>query len=342
LNKKKKGMKAIVLNELGGAFKLENVKIPEPAAGEVLVRIAAAALNHRDLWIKQGKYFLKEYPCVLGSDGAGVIASAGTGVSEELIGKKVVINPSLHWGPRREGHGKDFQILGMPTQGTFAEFVCVPVENVFPIPNGLGFEKAAALPLAGLTAYRAMFYRGGLKRGEKVLITGIGGGVASFLLSFGVRADAIVYATSSSHGKIKQAISLGAINGVLYTDENWTDQLLEMEPDGFDLIIDSAGGPEFLQLINLLKTGGKIVNFGGTAGKIPEMIPAKLFWKQASILGTTMGSPTDFEQMLTFVTEFIVTPTVDKVFPLEDVQAAFDHMQNQSQFGKIVLRIADI
>jgi zinc-binding alcohol dehydrogenase/oxidoreductase len=115
-----------------------------------------------------------------------------------------------------------------------------------------------------------------------------------------------------------------------------------MEPDGFDLVIDSAGGPEFLQLLNLLKTGGKIVNFGGTAGKIPELIPAKLFWKQASILGTTMGSPTDFEQMLTFVTEFIVTPIVDKVFPIEDVQAAFDHMQNQSQFGKIVLRIADI
>lgn len=335
-------MKAIVLKELGGAFVLEDINKPEPKEGEVLVRIAAAALNHRDLWIKQGKYFLKEYPCVLGSDGAGIVESVGTGISEELIGNKVVINPSLQWGPRREGHGKDFQILGMPTQGTFAEYVCVPAENVYPIPNGLGFEKAAALPLAGLTAYRAMFYRGGLKRGEKVLITGIGGGVASFLLSFGVRAGARVYVTSSSQEKVQQAVSLGAINGVLYTAESWTNQLLEMEHDGFDLIIDSAGGPGFLQLITLLKTGGKIVNFGGTAGKIPELIPAKLFWKQASILGTTMGSPTDFEQMLTFVTEFIVTPTVEKVFPMAEVQAAFDQMQNQSQFGKIVLRIADI
>lgn len=335
-------MKAIVLKELNGAFILEDINKPTPREGEVQVRIAAAALNHRDLWIKQGKYFLKEYPSILGSDGAGIVESVGTGVSEELIGKRVVINPALHWGPRRHGHGKDFQILGMPTQGTFAEYVCVPAENVYPIPIGLSFEKAAALPLAGLTAYRAMFYRGGLKRGEKVLITGIGGGVASFLLSFGVRAGAVVYVTSSSQDKIQQAVSLGATNGVLYTTENWTEQLLEMEPEGFDLIIDSAGGPGFLQLINLLMTGGKIVNFGGTAGKIPEMIPAQLFWKQASILGTTMGSPIDFEQMLTFVTEFIVTPIVDRVFHMEEVQAAFDHMQNRSQFGKIVLRIADI
>ncbi len=335
-------MKAIVLKELNGAFILEDINKPEPREGEVLVRIAAAALNHRDLWIKQGKYFLKEYPSVLGSDGAGIVESVGAGVSEELIGNKVVINPALRWGPRRQGHGKDFQILGMPTQGTFAEYVCVQAENAYPIPIGLNFEKAAALPLAGLTAYRAMFYRGSLKRGEKVLITGVGGGVASFLLSFGVRAEAMVYVTSSSQDKIKQAVLLGAINGVLYTDENWTEQLLEMEPDGFDLIIDSAGGPEFLQLINLLTTGGKIVNFGGTAGKIPELIPARLFWKQASILGTTMGSPTDFEQMLSFVTEFIVNPIIDRVFGMEEVQAAFDHMQNQSQFGKIVLRIADI
>jgi len=335
-------MKAIVLKELGGAFFLEDIKKPEPKEGEVLVRIAAAALNHRDLWIKQGKYFMKEYPSVLGSDGAGIVESVGAGVSEEILGNKVVINPSLHWGPRRQGHSKDFQILGMPTQGTFSEYICVPAENVYPIPIGLSFEKAAALPLAGITAYRAMFYRGGLKRGEKVLITGIGGGVASFLLSFGVRAGAMVYVTSSSQKKIQQAVSLGAINGVLYNTENWTDQLLEMEPEGFDLVIDSAGGPEFLQLIDLLRTGGKIVNFGGTAGKIPELIPARLFWKQASILGTTMGSSTDFEQMLSFVTEFIVTPIVDRVFSMEDVQAAFDHMQNQSQFGKIVLRIADI
>ncbi|MBW6498833.1 MAG: zinc-binding dehydrogenase [Bacteroidales bacterium] len=335
-------MKAIVLKELGGAFVLDDIAKPEPGEGEVLIRIAAAALNHRDLWIKQGKYFLKEYPCVLGSDGAGIVESVGAGVSEELTGNKVVINPALHWGPRRHGHGKDFQILGMPTQGTFAEYICVPAENVYPIPIGLSFEKAATLPLAGLTAYRAMFYRGGLKRGEKILITGIGGGVASFLLSFGVKTGALTYVSSSSQEKIQQAVSLGAMNGVLYTAENWTDLLLEMEPEGFDLVIDSAGGPEFLQLLKLLRTGGKIVNFGGTAGKIPEMVPAQLFWKQASILGTTMGSPIDFEQMLSFVTEYIVTPIVDRVFPMEEVQAAFDHMQNQSQFGKIVLRIADI
>jgi len=335
-------MKAVVLNELGGEFTIKEIEKPSPRHGEVLVKLKAAALNHRDLWIRQGKYFLKEFPAVLGSDGAGVVESVAEGVSNDLVGKNVIINPSLNWGSRREGHGSDFQILGMPSQGTFAEYVCVPAENIFPIPIGLSFEKAAALPLAGLTAYRAMFYRGALKRGEKLLITGVGGGVAGFLLSFGVRAGAQVYVTSSSNAKIDQALSLGALNGVLYTSNKWQEELLEMLPEGFDLIIDSAGGPDFLQLIQLLKTGGRIVNFGGTAGKIPELIPARLFWKQASILGTTLGSPTDFEQMLSFVTEYIVTPIVDKVFELKDVRQAFDYMQNQLQFGKIVLRISDI
>ena len=134
---------------------------------------------------------------------------------------------------------------------------------------------------------------------------------------------------------------MGAINGVLYSEGNWPEKLLEINPDGIDLIIDSAGGPGFLNLIQILKTGGRIVNFGGTAGNIPEIIPARLFWKQASILGTTMGSPTDFEQMLAFVAEYIVHPLVDKVFDFKDVQKAFEYMQNQSQFGKIVLRIAN-
>jgi NADPH:quinone reductase-like Zn-dependent oxidoreductase len=334
-------MKAIVLNKLGGEFLIKEIAKPVPGPGEVLVKLKAAALNHRDLWIKQGKYFLKDYPAVLGSDGAGIVETLGEGVAEDWLGKEVVINPSLNWGMHREGHGPDFHILGMPSQGTFAEYVCVPALNIYPIPIGLPFEKAATLPLAGLTAYRAMFYRGALKRGEKILITGIGGGVASFLLSFGVRAGANVFVTSSSLSKIEQAINMGAINGVLYSEGNWPEKLLEINPAGFDLIIDSAGGPGFLNLIQILKTGGRIVNFGGTAGNIPEIIPARLFWKQASILGTTMGSPTDFEQMLAFVAEYIVHPLVDKVFDFKDVQKAFEYMQNQSQFGKIVLRIAN-
>lgn len=332
-------MKAIVLTRAGGTLELRDIPKPVPTEGEVLIRLSAASVNHRDIWIRQGQYGQIEYPCVPGSDGAGIIEVTGQGADSSLVGKQVIINPSLYWGEQRAGQAKDFQILGVPSQGTFAEYVCVPSSNVYPIPDGYDFEKAAALPLAGLTAHRALFYRGDLKTGQKILITGIGGGVSSFLLGFAVRTGAVVYTTSSSSEKLNKARELGARHGVNYTVDGWDKELLGLEPEGFDLVVDSAGGPAFISLIKLLKAGGKIVVFGRTAGNIPEISPAILFYKQVSILGTTMGAPADFEGMLEFVCEHNMRPVIDKVYPLEEAEKAFQYIENTAQFGKVILKI---
>ena len=331
-------MRAAIIKSANEPIILETIPDPQPGPGEVVVEIKAAALNHRDLWIQKGAYHNKQYPCVLGSDGAGIVIATGQGVEKDLVNRAVLINPALHWGDRRQGHGDNFQILGMPTNGTFAEQVAVPAENITELPKGWNFEMGAALPLAGLTAYRALFYRGAAQKGQTLLITGIGGGVATFLLSFAVAAELKVYVTSSADEKINMATKLGATKGVLYTEDSWTDQLREAVPEGFDLIIDSAGGANFPKLLQLIKTGGKIVNFGGTAGKIPEIIPQRIFWKQASILGTTMGSPVDFSEMVKFADSREITPVIDQVFAFEEVAEAFKHMENQRQFGKILLK----
>jgi zinc-binding alcohol dehydrogenase/oxidoreductase len=331
-------MRAAIIKSVNEPIVIEKMPDPQPGPGEVVVQLRAAALNHRDLWIQKGAYHNKQYPCVLGSDGAGVVIATGTDVDKGLLNRAVLINPALHWGQRRQGHDKDFQILGMPTNGTFAEQVVVPAANVTDLPPGWNFEMGAALPLAGLTAYRALFYRGAAESGQTLLITGIGGGVATFLLTFAVAAGLRVYVSSSSEDKISMATNLGAAQGVLYTEESWTRQLLDAEPGGFDLIIDSAGGENFPKLLQLIKTGGKIVNFGGTAGKIPEIIPQRIFWKQASILGTTMGSPVDFAEMVKFAQAKEVRPVIDQVFAFEDVAEAFKHMESQQQFGKILLK----
>lgn len=333
-------MKAVVFERAGQPSIIKEMSKPVPDSGEVVVKIHAASLNRRDLWIKDGIYQGSTFPCVIGSDGAGIIDMVGEGVETTNIGMEVIINPALRWGENPKYHGKDFHILGLPTQGTLAEYVKVPFENIYKKPAWLSFEQASALPLAGLTAYRAMFTRGKLKKGENLLITGIGGGVAMFLLKFAITAGANVYVTSGSEKKLKKAIQLGAKSGVLYHETEWDIKLAEQCPDGFDIIIDSAAGENFPKLLSLIRIGGRIVNFGGTAGKIPELTAAKIFWKQASVYGTTMGSPKDFEDMLAFLERKKQQPEIDKIFPMEDIELAFKHMKNQEQFGKIVIRMS--
>lgn len=332
-------MKAIILEKAEGRLKPAAVTTPEPGEGEVLVQLKAAAINHRDLWIRKGTYPTTQYPCVLGSDGAGIVVACGPGTDPALKGNAVLINPSIHWGDQRTAQGGDFQILGVPRQGTFAEFVSVPTENVYDIPDGYRFEHAAALPLAGLTAFRALFYRGDLKPFEKVLITGAGGGVAGFLITFAVKARAEVYVTSSSPQKIRHAVEMGCEGGACYTETGWEKELLDQVPGGFDLIVDGAGGPAFHALLKLVKAGGKIVTYGATAGPIPEISPRQVFYRQIGIMGTTMGSPHDFESMLEFVTEHNVRPQVRKAFPLEQAEEAFRYLENQKHFGKVVLTV---
>ncbi len=320
-------MKALVLNALHQRLDYQEISESRPNKGEGIVTLYAAALNHRDVFMTQGLYSGIKFPAILGSDGAG-----------EWRGKRVVIYPAFHWGDSPNYQSKNFRVLGMPDDGTFAEQICLPRKNIFPAPEHLTWEQAAALPLAGLTAWRTLFSRCQLKKGEKILISGIGGGVALTALQLAVAAGAEVFVTSSSAEKIEKAIKLGAKSGANYRDEGW-DKRMKQEVGGFDVIVDSAAGDGFAVFPGLCNPGGRIGVYGGSLGKINGFSMQPVFWKQLSILGTTMGSPREFKAMLAFVEKHQIVPVVDSVFPLSEGNAAFEKMEKGAQFGKIVLRI---
>lgn len=329
-------MKAIVLEGADKPLVLKEVEKPTLNPGEVLVQIKAAALNRRDYWITIGKYAAIKYPSILGSDGAGVVAEVGSSADEHWIGKEVIINPSHDWGDHPEYQGKDFKILGLPENGTFAEYVKVRSEHLHPKPGHLDWEQAAALPLAGLTAYRALFTKGKAKKGDKVLISGAGSGTGTFALQWAVAAGCQVFVTSGSGEKIAKAKQLGALAGVNYNAQDWAEQLQHLS-GGFDVIIDSALGDGFAKFLDLSNSGCRVVFFGGTAGNIPELNGRKIFWKQLQILGTTMGTGEEFKAMVDFVNEHRIVPVIDEVFAMADAEKAVQKMANSSQFGKIVL-----
>ncbi|MDX5481606.1 MAG: zinc-binding dehydrogenase, partial [Hymenobacteraceae bacterium] len=282
-------MKAIYLEDIGKPFTLIEKEKPNAGPGEAIVQVKAAALNHRDVWIQHGKYFTKEYPAILGSDCAGVVTEVGEGVDEKWLGLEVIVDPSSDWGDNPRVHSPNYKILGMPENGAFAEYVKVPAENLHQKPLHLSFEEAAALPLAGVTAYRALFTKCELQAGEKVLVTGVGGGVALFAAQFAVAAGAEVWVTSGSDEKIALAKNVGIAGGINYKSENWGKELKALTR-GFDVIIDSAAGEGFVQLVKLARPGGRIGIYGGTTGMIGKLNPAEIFWKQLAIHGSTMGT----------------------------------------------------
>ncbi len=331
-------MKAVTLKESGKNPTLVDVQMPVAGQGEVLVQIHAAALNHRDVWIQQGQYANIVLPAVPGSDGAGTVTSLGPNTEQHWLAKEVIIDPSTGWGNNPHAQGADFKILGMPQQGTLAQFVKVPVSNLHPKPGHLSFEEAAALPLGGVTAYRALFTRCGLQQGERVLVTGAGGGVAQLAVQLAVAAGAEVWVTSGSEDKIEKATALGAKGGINYKTADWGKKLKE-QAGGFDVMIDSAGGEGFAQLIKIANPGARIGIYGRTAGAIKDLNPAEIFWKQISILGSTMGTAEDFAQMVAFVNNKKIKPVIDKVYPLAEAALAFERMAAGEQFGKIVLRV---
>jgi zinc-binding alcohol dehydrogenase/oxidoreductase len=319
-------MLAFTQAEKGQSPSLQNAPSPTPAEGELLIQIKAAALNHRDVFISKGQYASIRYPVIFGSDGAGLVD-----------GREVILNPGLFWGENPGFSGADFQILGMPRAGTFAEYTTLPAQYVHDKPAHLSWAEAAALPLAGVTAYRALFTRARLRAGERVFITGIGGGVALFALQFAQAAGAEVWVNSGSDEKIAKAIALGAKGGVNYRQTEWfKDPVLS---PGFDVIIDGTGGEGLGHLLRLAKPGARIVSYGGTLGMVPNFSPQVLFWKQLQVLGSTMGNEQDFVEMLDFVVQHQIRPVIDSVFPLKDAGQAFQRMEAGEQFGKICLEV---
>jgi zinc-binding alcohol dehydrogenase/oxidoreductase len=324
------------VNEL----KLATVPDPIPGPGEVLIELRAAALNHRDVWIKLGQYAGLKYPCVPGSDGAGIVVSAGSGVGPAWINRAVIINPAFGWGGNERAQDGAFTILGLPRDGTMAARIAVPMAQLSAKPDSLSWEEAAALPLAGLTAWRALFARAQVKPGERVLITGIGGGVALFGLQFAAAHGAEVWVTSGSEEKLARATVLGARGGFLYSRAGWAAEAAKTA-GLFDVILDSAGGEGFNDLIDIAAPGGRIVFNGATRGNAPGIALRKIFWRQISLLGSTMGSPSDWAAMTAFVAAKGIKPVVSAAFPLGRAAEAFALMEAGGQFGKIVLRLAE-
>ena len=332
-------MKAVVLHEKGGPenLKIEEVDTPQPGPGEVRVKLKASALNRRDYWITIGKYPVMDLPCIAGSDGAGVIDAVGDGGDDSVVGKEVVVYPAREWGDEQHRFGSSFRVLGMPDQGTFAEYICVPASDFYAKPAHLSWEQAAAVPLAGLTSWRAVVTQAEVQAGQKVLVTAAGSGVSTFAIQWALGLGAEVYVTSGSEEKINKVKAMGVSAGVSYRDEGFGKQLREMS-GGFDTIIDSAGGDGINALLDTLNDAGRYVFFGATLGNASAGLEmAKLFFRHIRIQGTTMGSPQDFAAMMDFVSDKKIEPVIHGAFPMEEAVAAHKLMENFSQMGKIVL-----
>jgi zinc-binding alcohol dehydrogenase/oxidoreductase len=333
-------MRAVVLRQLGdpGKLRVEEWPMPVPGPGEVVVRVRAAAINHRDVWIRCGQYAGIRLPAILGSDGTGEVAAAGDAEGNAWLGREVVIDPSLGWGPDPRAQAGTFHLLGMPTDGTYAEFVKVRAGNLYAKPPHLTIEEAAGLPLAGVTAYRGLVTRAALQPGEIVVITGIGGGVALAALTIAKSLGATVYVTSSSQKKIAMAKRYGAMDGVTYHANDWPRALVDIIGRRPDVIIDGAGGDTFAHALELVRPGGRIVTYGATRGPVSNLEVRRIFWKQVDILGSTMGTSEDFKGMLQMYAKTL-RPVIDSVFPLAAAADAHARLESGEQFGKIVLRI---
>lgn len=329
-------MKALVVSysEKQQDIQLVEKDTPKLKPGECLVKMHAAGLNRRDYWISIGKYPGIKDGVTLGSDGCGEVVEG----EDEWIGKQVVINPNVNWGANPSHQSDHYSILGNPHDGTLAEYVAVSTDRLVEKPSYLSSEEAAAFPLAGLTAYRAAFNKAGVKEGDRVLVTGFGGGVSQFVSSFCVAVGARVYVTSSSQKKVKKAIKEGAKGGFDYTESGWAKHA-KASVGLFDVVIDSAGGNALNDYLRLIKPAGKIVVYGSTTGKGEGLDVHRLFWSQASIIGSTMGSDEEFLEMIAFAKKHEIRPIINKVYAFSDGAKAIHSLSDKRHFGKSVIKI---
>ncbi len=329
-------MKALQLNS-DKELKIVELAIPELKPHEVLVKVIASALNHRELWLRKGLYPGMTLPCVLGADGAGIVEKIGSEVNDIMLGKNVLIYPAYGWGDKQHTSAKQFRVLGMPDPGTMAEYIAVPEINVVIKPDYLTWPEAAAMPLASLTAWRALVYNGKVKKGDKILITGIGGGVAQAGLSLCAHLDVEVYVTSSSAEKIEQAKIAGAKDGVNYKNPDWPAELKAVAGK-IDVVLDSSPPVELDSYLAFLNMGARIVYYGSTGSRSTQIKNmSRFFLKHISFIGSTMGSPNDFFEVIAFMERHEIRPKVDRTFIFSDALKAFDALESGQQIGKIVI-----
>lgn len=324
-------MKAVRIHEDGGpeVLRYEEAPDPSPGPGEVLLSVRAASLNHLDVWLRRGLPSVPK-PRILGADGAGVVAALGEGVDGVSVGDAVVLNPGLEDGKR---------IVGEHMDGTHAELIAVPAEYLHPIPEGMSFEDAAAFPLVFATAYRMLATRAGLREGEWVLVWGIGAGVATASLAIAKALGAHVLATSTSDDKLERARELGA-DAVVRTDADVVAAARELtDGAGMDVVVEHIGEATWKSSLQSVRAGGRVTVCGATSGPNPPAMLHRVFWKQLSILGSTMGTREDFAAVYELVASGQARPVIDRVYPIAEVAAAHERLESGDQLGKIVLTI---
>ena len=325
-------MKAITITQESEPIQLEDIPKPQVSGEECLVKISAAALNRRDQWIREGMYPGIKFGTALGSDGCGVVEEGPS----EWIGKEVIINPNVNWGDDEDAQSAAYSVLGMPTNGTLAEYIKVMSHRLHEKPAHLSTAEAAALPLAGLTAFRSTIKKGGSDSRKRILVTGAGGGVSQFAIAFATASGAEVYVTSGSEEKIERVMQMGVKGGFNYREDKWFKAATET--GGFDSIIDSAGGNQLNNYLKIIKPAGRIVMYGSTTGHPEKLDVFRLFWSQAQIMGSTMGSDNEFVEMIEWVNKYEIKPTIDKVYNTEEYLSAFDRFKEPDSFGKIVMK----
>ncbi len=338
-------MKAVFFRRHGGNEVLEygDWPDPRPAAGEVVVDVRAAASNHLDIFVRDGIPGVP-LPQVPGADGSGVVGEVGTGVEGLTPGDRVLIQPGLFDGTCefcRAGEQSlcvRFRIVGEHAPGTFAEKVAVPARNLFPIPENLSFEQAAAFPLSHQTAWRMIVGRGGVRPGDTVLIHGVGGGVAWAALEIAIVCGARVIATTSSGAKADEAREAGAELVIDYTAEDVAEAVRRHTAKrGVDVVVDSVGQKTWMTSLKAVRRGGRIVTCGATTGPNPSEEIRLIYWKQISILGSTMANDREFRALLATVASGRLAPRIDRVLPLSRAAEAYRLLEEGRQFGKIVL-----
>ncbi len=340
-------MKAVLFHEHGGpeVLRFEDASDPTPSGQEVLIEVRAASVNHLDIFVRRGLPGIKlPLPHIPGGDAAGVVREIGPDVQGLEVGQRVTINPGISCGRCEfcaSGLGSlclTYHMVGETIQGSYAELLKISCHNVLPIPDGISFEDAAAAPLVFMTAWSMMITKGRLRPGEDVLILGAGAGVGTAAIQIAKMAGCRVFATASSDEKLERARELGADILINYEEEPFDRAVRKLTGKrGVDVVVDYIGADTWIRSLKAARRGGRILTCGATTGPTPQTDLRHIFFRQLRIIGSTMGSPKDFQDAMTCVFRGQLKPVIDRVMPLADAREAHELLEQRKVFGKLIL-----
>lgn len=339
-------MKAVRIHAYGGTevLRFEDAPDPQPGVGEVVVKVKACALNHLDVWVRQGLPKAPALPHILGSDIAGEVAAVGPGVTGVTLGTPVLLQPAVSCGvcpaclAGKDNVCKEYGVIGAKTLGGNAEYVKVPQANLMPLPQGLSYTEAAAIPLVFLTAWHMLTDRAQLRPGEDLLVIGAGSGVGSAAVQIGKLLGARVIATASLETNLVKAKELGADDTINHAHQNIAEEVRKLtDGKGVEVIFEHVGPAVWDKCIAALAKAGRLVTCGATTGSTVQLNVTVLFGRQHSLLGSFMGTKSDLFEVLPFFSRKKLKPVVDSVFPLRETAAAHRRLESREQFGKVVV-----